>query len=159
MGSNDGKVIFAGKAEIGKYYTNRSGIIVMVVKRANNGRIILKSTETDNELDVKDTYILKEVPQGEVEKMTKKKKQEKAKEMASDPKKKRKLKALIEFDRLRPYMQSGKPVKAKEIGDKIAPKLDKSIHTPHKRVYASLMSASKKGLVKFLGKGTFQLKK
>lgn len=153
---NNGKVIYADKAEIGKYYTNKTGIIVKVIKRANNGRIILLSTETDNELDVSKTYLLKEVPQEEVEKMSKKKA---AAEKSDKPRKERKLKALISFDRLRPFLSHGKPVKAKEIGKKIAPKLDKSPHTPQKRVYASLMGASKKGLVKFLGKGTFQIKK
>lgn len=156
---NEGKVIYARKAEIGKHYTTEKGTIILkflgMRKTWQKLHAVFLSTETENEIDFKPETLFREITQEEVREMVEKRK----KEGNDKPRKERKLKALLPFDRIRPYMQSGKPIKTKDIADKIASKLDKSPHTPYARVGASLRGFVRKGLVKKVSKATFQLVK
>jgi len=163
--NKDGKVVYAKQAESGKYYVTVKGKNGIVLKFLGNRKTwqklhaVFYSTETENEIDLEPETLVREITQGEVKEMDEKIKEKKKADENGKPKKERKLKALLPFDRIRPYMQSGKPIKTKDIADKIAPKLDKSPHTPYARVGASLRGFVRKGLVKKTGKATFQLVK
>jgi len=150
----NGKVIYAEKAEIGKYYTTTKSKIVLqflgmkeVWKRM---RPVFLSTETEVEVDLKSQTLIKEIDEKEAKEMTKKKAAQN-----TNPKKERKSK-LTPFAKIRPYLQSGKPVKSNDVAKKMG---FKSANIPDSHIYASFRSFTKKGLVKNLGKGTFQLVK
>jgi hypothetical protein len=53
-----------------------------------------------------------------------------------------------------PFVNTGKPVKVTDILEKI--KVEKTNCSPYFRVYTTLKKAEQEGVVKFLGKGTFQ---
>jgi len=162
-----GSVIYAESAQLGNYYiTERSKIVVKVLRASKKkGFIILESLATDNEVEVAGGYLLREVNQEEVVKdMEKKKGKEKVKKVKAngngkveEGKKGRERTPFIEFELLAPAFSSGNPVKVKEILEKV--KVEATKCSPYIRVYAALRKYAKEGLVKDLGKATFQLVK
>jgi len=155
---NRGEIVYASKAEIGKYYVTDKGTIVLKflgVKKVWQKLLpIFFSTETENEIYLKPEALIREITQGEVKEMTEKKKKKAEAEKSSKPKKEKKKSKLFPFEKIRPYLQSGKPVKSNDIAKKMG---YKSANIPDSHVYASFRSFTKQGLVKNLGKGTFQL--
>jgi hypothetical protein len=156
--NTNGKVIFAEKAEEGKHYITAKGKIILkflgIKKVWQKLRPVFINTETENEIELKPETLVREITQGEVKEMTEKKKKTVEAKKSSEQKKERKKSKLFPFEKIRPYLQSGKPVKSNDIAKKMG---YKSANIPDSHVYASFRSFTKKGLVKNLGKGTFQL--
>ena len=150
-----GEVIYASKAEVGKFYvTVKSGILVKFLKFTKDGRVVLESSETGNEVTVSQIYLLRVVTQQEVEKvMAKKETEGKVKKTGNGVKKVSKV--CIDYNLLAPFLKSGLPVKVKDLLEKV--KVEKTSCSPYFRVYSTLEKAKKEGILKFLGKGTFQL--
>jgi len=150
-----GKVLYAGEAIFGKYYTTiKSGIVVKALRFSKNGRIILQSTETENELTVVEQYLLREVNQEEVRKeMAKKEVVKNGKKQNGKVKKASKI--CIDYALLAPFMKSGLPVRVADILGKV--KVEETTRTPYYRIYATLDKQVTAKVLKKAGKGTFQL--
>lgn len=147
------KVIFARDGMIGEYYRSKTNILVRIEKKENN-KVVVQSMDTDNLLALPETYVLKRIDKEEVKRIMAKKNAEKNGESKGGERKKRVSKICIDYALLSPLIEKGEPIKISDILEKV--KVPKTNCSPYFRVYSTLKRAEKEGLVKFLGKGTFQ---
>ena len=149
-----GKIISAQDAIMGKSYsTVKSNIVVTLVEITKRGAKIFESSETGNKIGLESTYLLREIEdQGEVKEMVKK--NENAAVVKSE-KPKKVSKTCIDYALLAPIMASGLPVKVLDILKKV--KVEETTRSPYFRVYSTLEKQVREKVLKFLGKGTFQL--
>lgn len=140
------KVIFARDAMIGETYLSKTGIAVTVVKKTPSA-VTCESGISKNLIPVQPLYVLRIMDKKEVNEMAKKNAEKKAR-------KQRASKVCIDYALIAPIINKGEPVKISQILEKV--KVAKTNCSPYFRVYTTLQKAEKEGLVKFLGKGTFQ---
>lgn len=152
----ESSIIYAGQAVEGQMYlagTNKDIVVKYLGKGVAYKKEVcrLLNVALDSEVNVAVGYLLKVLPAKEAEERMAKKTNGKT----ATPKVAKKLKVCIDYAKLERFFADGMPVTIKEILEKVD--VEKTTCAPSFRVYATLEKQMRKGILKKVGRGTFQL--
>jgi hypothetical protein len=145
--------IYAKDSMIGKIYYSKTNIPVRIFEKKIN-RVIFESLKTGNFIFAPNLYILKISDEEVKNNMVKKTNVKIEKVKVEKVKKIKEGGVYVDWNLIEPLFAKGLPLKVNEILEKV--KVEATNHSAYARVYVTLKRAVKEGLIKIVGKGTFQ---